>query len=60
VDADLVGAAVERVAAELGRQALHAAVLEIEHPTTGARMRFEAALPDDFTRARAQLTRSST
>jgi 23S rRNA pseudouridine1911/1915/1917 synthase len=49
-----------QVAAELGRQALHAAVLEIEHPTTGARMRFEAAVPDDFTRARAQLTRSST
>ncbi|MET3599551.1 RluA family pseudouridine synthase [Martelella mangrovi] len=31
------------------RQALHAALLVIEHPATGAQMRFEAALPDDMT-----------
>ena len=36
------------LAAALGRQALHAAVLELEHPTTGARMRFEAPLPADM------------
>jgi len=48
------------IAAELGRQALHAAVLELDHPTTGARMRFESPLPDDLSRARARLTRSST
>jgi 23S rRNA pseudouridine1911/1915/1917 synthase len=30
------------------RQALHAGKLEITHPHTGERMKFEAALPDDF------------
>jgi 23S rRNA pseudouridine1911/1915/1917 synthase len=30
------------------RHALHAAVLEIEHPRTGKRMRFESALPADM------------
>ena len=33
---------------ELGRQALHAAVLAFEHPRTGQKMRFESALPSDF------------
>src|SRR5213078_1881872 len=49
-------------AAALGRQALHAAVLELDHPITGARLRLEAPLPDDLTRALSQLraTRSST
>ena len=37
-----------RLAAALGRQALHAAVLELEHPESGARMRFEARLPADM------------
>ncbi len=32
----------------LGRQALHAAVLGFEHPTTGETMRFESALPPDM------------
>ena len=43
------------IAAQLGRQALHAALLELDHPTTGARMRFEAPLPDDMVAALAQL-----
>jgi 23S rRNA pseudouridine1911/1915/1917 synthase len=43
------------IATELGRQALHAAVLELEHPTTGARMRFASPLPADLVRARAAL-----
>lgn len=30
------------------RQALHAAVLEIDHPATGERMRFESPLPADM------------
>ncbi|MBL0045063.1 MAG: RluA family pseudouridine synthase [Flavobacteriales bacterium] len=30
------------------RQALHAAVLEIDHPATGKRMRFESPLPPDM------------
>jgi len=43
------------LAAQLGRQALHAAVLELDHPTTGARMRFASALPADLVRAHAAL-----
>ena len=38
------------IASQLGRQALHAALLELEHPATGARLRFESALPDDLAR----------
>ena len=30
------------------RQALHAAVLEIDHPVNGKRMRFEQPLPPDM------------
>jgi 23S rRNA pseudouridine1911/1915/1917 synthase len=36
------------IAARLGRQALHAAVLELEHPVTGQRIRRESPLPADF------------
>ncbi|HEY0193881.1 MAG TPA: hypothetical protein VGC42_22345, partial [Kofleriaceae bacterium] len=55
--------ALAAVADQLGRQALHAALLELEHPTTGTRMRFEAPLPGDLVAARealSVLTRSST
>ena len=34
---------------EFPRQALHARFLELEHPATGKRMKWEAPLPDDFT-----------
>jgi 23S rRNA pseudouridine1911/1915/1917 synthase len=34
----------------IARQALHAALLEFEHPRTGERMTFEAPLPADFQR----------
>jgi len=43
------------IAEQLGRQALHAALLELDHPTTGARMRFEAPLPDDMAATLAEL-----
>ena len=43
----------------LARQALHAALLEIDHPVTGARMRFESPLPADLAAALVA-TRSST
>jgi 23S rRNA pseudouridine1911/1915/1917 synthase len=43
------------VAAKLGRQALHATLLELDHPATGARMRFEAPLPADMAEAIAAL-----
>ena len=39
---------VENCFALLPRQALHAAVLEIEHPLTGKRMKFESPLPADM------------
>jgi 23S rRNA pseudouridine1911/1915/1917 synthase len=58
--------ALAALATALGRQALHAAVLELDHPITGARLRFASALPDDLVRTLAQLgagppaTRSST
>ncbi len=39
----------------LERQALHAAALELDHPATGARTRFEAPLPDDMERILAAL-----
>jgi 23S rRNA pseudouridine1911/1915/1917 synthase len=45
-DADLAA-----VAAALGRQALHAAVLGFVHPTSGERLRFEAPPPADFAAA---------
>jgi 23S rRNA pseudouridine1911/1915/1917 synthase len=38
------------LAKTLGRQALHAAVLELVHPATGTRMRFTSPLPDDMRR----------
>jgi 23S rRNA pseudouridine1911/1915/1917 synthase len=31
------------------RQALHARFLELDHPATGVRMKWESPLPDDFT-----------
>jgi len=43
------------IAAQLGRQALHAALLELDHPTTGARMRFESPLPADLIAMLSQL-----
>jgi 23S rRNA pseudouridine1911/1915/1917 synthase len=39
----------------LARQALHAALLAFDHPTTGARLRFESPLPADFSAALAAL-----
>jgi 23S rRNA pseudouridine1911/1915/1917 synthase len=39
----------------LERQALHAAALELDHPVSGERMRFEAPLPADMERVLAAL-----
>jgi len=49
-DADIAA-----VAARLGRQALHAAVLGFSHPITGERLRFEAPPPADFSAALSEL-----
>jgi 23S rRNA pseudouridine1911/1915/1917 synthase len=54
---------LRELAERLGRQALHAAVLELDHPVTGQRLRFESPLPADLVAALAALrapTRSST
>ena len=42
------GSALAEALRTLSRQALHAASLELEHPISGERMRFEAPLPDDM------------
>jgi 23S rRNA pseudouridine1911/1915/1917 synthase len=39
----------------ISRQALHAAVLGFQHPATHKRLRFESALPEDFTGAYSAL-----
>ena len=43
-----VSDAAQAAVAGFDRQALHAAVLGFDHPVSGARLRFEAALPADF------------
>jgi 23S rRNA pseudouridine1911/1915/1917 synthase len=42
---------------QLSRQALHAAVLGFEHPTTGRHLRFESPLPADMERLLRELRR---
>jgi 23S rRNA pseudouridine1911/1915/1917 synthase len=49
--------AVARAAAAIGRQALHAWRLALDHPRTGERLSFEAPLPEDFGRALGVLRR---
>ena len=44
-----------RLAGELGRHFLHAAVLGFVHPCTGQRLRFESPLPPELQRALAEL-----
>ncbi len=41
----------------LGRQALHAYLLAIEHPTSGQRLEFRSELPGDLARLHHALTR---
>jgi 23S rRNA pseudouridine1911/1915/1917 synthase len=40
---------------DLGRQALHAYLLVIQHPATGQKLEFHSKLPDDLTRLRHSL-----
>jgi 23S rRNA pseudouridine1911/1915/1917 synthase len=53
--ASRLGTAARTALDDLGRQALHAAVLGFEHPVTGAPMRFETAPPEDFARVAGAL-----
>ena len=46
---------LRRVSTELGRQALHAALLAFAHPITSEEMRFETEPPEDFERALSAL-----
>ena len=50
---------LQAAAQSLGRQALHAKLLGFDHPCTGAHLRFEAEVPDDFARSVAQLRKTS-
>jgi 23S rRNA pseudouridine1911/1915/1917 synthase len=54
--AALLPAAARTALADLGRQALHAYLLAIEHPTTHALMEFRSELPADLAALRAALT----
>jgi len=45
------GSDLQAIAAALGRQALHAAVLGFVHPATQEKLRFESPLPQDLTTA---------
>ena len=45
-----LGEGAKAALADLGRQALHAAVLGFEHPITGERLRFESPPPQDFSK----------
>ena len=45
------GPDLQAIAAALGRQALHAAVLGFVHPATQEKLRFESPLPQDLTTA---------
>lgn len=50
-----VGADLTDISSELGRHALHAAVLGFEHPISREFLRFETALPTDMDRALLRL-----
>jgi 23S rRNA pseudouridine1911/1915/1917 synthase len=43
------------VVGDLGRQALHAYLLAIEHPISGERLEFRSELPGDLARLRSSL-----
>jgi 23S rRNA pseudouridine1911/1915/1917 synthase len=46
--ANLLPSRARQALADLGRQALHAAVLGFRHPSTGEPLRFESPVPGDF------------
>jgi 23S rRNA pseudouridine1911/1915/1917 synthase len=52
-------ARLRAIGEQLGRQALHAAVLGFVHPESGQAMRFERDPPSDFTRALEELRQAA-
>jgi 23S rRNA pseudouridine1911/1915/1917 synthase len=57
--ANQLGAEAQAALAALGRQALHAYLLVIEHPRTGEIMRWESELPADLAHLRSALEATS-
>ncbi len=57
--ASLLSPAARAALGALGRQALHAYVLAIEHPQTGKSLRFQSELPADLRRLRDALAAQS-
>jgi 23S rRNA pseudouridine1911/1915/1917 synthase len=55
--ASLLDADAKAALAALGRQALHAALLQFAHPATAATMRFESPPPEDFANLLGSLRR---
>jgi 23S rRNA pseudouridine1911/1915/1917 synthase len=51
-----LGAEAKTALAALGRQALHAYLLGIEHPVTGDSLEFRSELPGDLLRLRHSLS----
>jgi 23S rRNA pseudouridine1911/1915/1917 synthase len=47
----------QQALAALGRQALHAYLLALEHPKSGQKLEFRSELPADLTRLHHSLTR---
>jgi 23S rRNA pseudouridine1911/1915/1917 synthase len=58
--AALLAPSAQEALAGLGRQALHAYLLGIEHPTTGAPLEFQSEPPGDFVRLRLALRGSAS
>jgi 23S rRNA pseudouridine1911/1915/1917 synthase len=56
----LLGPKARAALAHLGRQALHAYLLAIEHPITGKSLRFQSELPGDLRRLRDALAAESS
>jgi 23S rRNA pseudouridine1911/1915/1917 synthase len=52
--------AAQAALAALERQALHAYLLTVEHPTTGEKLEFQSELPGDFARLRDSLAGALT
>jgi 23S rRNA pseudouridine1911/1915/1917 synthase len=52
--------AAQAALASLERQALHAYLLTVEHPTTGEKLEFQSELPGDFARLRDSLAGALT
>jgi 23S rRNA pseudouridine1911/1915/1917 synthase len=58
--ANQLGPEAQKALAALGRQALHAYLLAIEHPSQGKDLEFRSELPDDLRRLRHSLGAQGT